>query len=142
MTPETAILMSSFGLELTKLAFPQALAQAAQRATHGAGRVGAEVLSGIPTRMGMKGMQRSREQLLGQLQRLEEMARNAKPPKKGFFQGAESHQQAVDEWARMQEAIGQRTSMLKEQLPIFEAEALRLGQHLEGLKQAPWTTPL
>ena len=149
MTPETAILMSSFDLELRKLAFPEALAQAAQgigrageAVAHGAGRVGAEVLSGIPTRMNIRGMQRSREQLLNQLKRLEAMSMNARPPQKGIFQGSTAHQKAVDEWAQMQEAIGQRRAMLQQQLPMFEDEVLRLGQHLEGLKQAPWTTPL
>jgi hypothetical protein len=177
MTPEDSILYTAFDLELRKLAFPQALVQAGQRAmqagqrglrsaqpgggaygavaginravgsglesvVHGAGRVGSEVLSGIPARMNIRGMQRSREQLLAQLERLEQMARTAKPPTKGFFQGSGTHQKALDEWSAAQEALGARRQMLKQQLPVFEDEARRLAEHLEQLKQAPWTTPL
>jgi len=153
MTPENTILFTSFDLELRKLAFPQAMVQAGQRAmqgasragqavAHGAGRAGAEALSGIPARMNIKGMQRSREQLIAQLERLEAMARTAKPPKKGIFQGGEAHQKALDEWAAMQEALSSRRQMLKQQMPVFEEEARRLAEHLQSLKQAPWTTPL
>ena len=153
MTTQNTILFSAFHHELRKLAFPEAMLQAGQRAmqagaqgaraaAHGAGRLGAEAMSGIPARMNMRGMRRSKEQLLAQLERLEQMAREAKPPGRGIFQGGAAHQKALDAWASAQEALGARRQMLKQQLPVFEDEARRLAEHLEQLKQAPWTTPL
>jgi hypothetical protein len=153
MTPENLVFWNGFRRELTKVAFPEAMLQAAERAlaaggraaggvAHGVGRAGAEALSGIPTRMNMSSLDRSRRHLQSQLERLERMALEARPPGKGIFQRSDAHQRALDEWTRAQEAIGQRRQMLQQQLPMFEAEADRLADHLHKLKTAPWTTDL
>tara|TARA_R110002110_G_scaffold48486_1_gene144448 strand:+ start:1057 stop:1536 length:480 start_codon:yes stop_codon:yes gene_type:complete len=153
MTPENQYLWNSFEHELRKVAFPQSVLAAAEKAlaggqraagatAQGLGRVGAEALSGIPARMNMMQVNRSKKALLRQLQGLEAMTRSARPPRQKMLQGREAYEELLDQWSRGQEQIGQRRQMLKQQLPVFESEGRRLMQHLQSLKSNPWTTDL
>ncbi len=153
MTTENTVLWNSFGHELRKLAFPQQMLQAAENmlagagraagaGAHAAGRAGSELLGGIPSRMNRLGANRARQALLEQLAHLEELSMKAKAPSKGMFQGRAAHQAALDTWARAQETMGARRQMLQQQLPMFDDEIQRLSQHIQALKQQPWTTPL
>ncbi len=153
MDPENLILWNSFEHELRKVAFPEAILQAAERAlsagrraggaaAHGLGRAGAEVLSGIPARMDMAQVNRSKQALLRQLQNLEQMSQKARPPRKGMLQGQAAFDDLLNEWSRGQEAIGQRRQMLQQQLPVFDAEGQKILEHLQSIKSRPWTTRL
>ncbi len=110
--------------------------------TNAAGRVPAEMMSGIPARAQIWKAERNLHGLKDQVGRMEAAQVADRAPTRFPFQSSRVHEAKLDEWASKQEDLARRIQLLKQQGPAYRREIQALEEHLQSIRTSPWTTDL
>jgi|10_taG_2_1085330.scaffolds.fasta_scaffold42350_2 hypothetical protein len=106
------------------------------------GRVSAEVVSGIPARIGLVSAKRGVKRADKAVTALQQELRKAKPPKKGAFTSSKKHRKKLLEFSKKQRGMSQAVADMKQQKRVFSDHEKALRSHIKDIRSNPWSAEL